>query len=209
MKKQCLILFVLLSCSAFTQELNIKGGRGGLLSFGQRTTLSTFNGDHERAAVGLGGQFRLQLSDRVNTEWFMDYLPVTNQFTRRNDLHIGWSVMFYLLSNPTPKVQPYILAGHCFDRTLQTELANRSNKIDRWSSAVQGGLGVHFNLTPRFDISLSSQYMIHLGTDIHSHVEEDGSVHFEKHKGGSLEGHLLTSLTLNYKIADLWKSKRK
>jgi len=209
MKKRCIVLFVILSSCSFAQELNVKGGRGGIFSFGQRTTLSTFNGDHERPAVGLGGQLRLQLSDRVNTEWFMDYLPVTNEYTRRNDLHIGWSVMFYLLNNPTPKVQPYILAGHCFDRTLQTELADRTNKIERWSSAVQGGLGVHFNLTQRFDVSISSQYMIHLGTDIHSHVEEDGSVEFEKHKGGSLEGHLLTSLTLNYKLADLWKSKRK
>ena len=209
MKQTCILLFVILSCHTFAQDLTLKGGRGGIFSFGQRTTLSAFNGDHERPAIGLGGQMRLQLSDRVNTEWFMDYLPVTNQYTRRNDLHIGWSVMFYLLSNPIPKVQPYIVAGHCFDRTLQSELANRSNRIERWSSAVQGGLGVHFNLTQRFDISLSSQYMIHLGTDIHSHVEENGSVHFEQHKGGSLEGHLLTSLTLNYKLADLWKSKRK
>jgi hypothetical protein len=209
MKKRCVIWFVILSSYSFAQELPLKGGRGGILAFGQRTTLSAFNGDQERPAVGLGGQFRLQLSDRVNTEWFLDYLPVTNEFTRRNDLHIGWSVMFYLLNNPAPKVQPYIVAGHCFDRTLQTELADRSNHIERWSSAVQGGLGVHFNLTPRFDVSLSSQYMIHLGTDIHSHVEEDGRVAFEKHKGGSLEGHLLTSLTLNYKLVDLWKSNRK
>ncbi|WP_343632223.1 hypothetical protein [Fluviicola sp.] len=209
MKKRCILLFVILSYHTSAQDLPLKGGRGGILSFGQRTTLSAFNGDHERPAVGLGGQMRHQLSDRVNTEWFMDYLPVTNEYTRRNDLHIGWSVLFYLLQNPTPKVQPYIVAGHCFDRTLQTELADRTNKIERWSSAVQGGAGVHFNLTPRFDVSLSSQYMIHLGTDIHSQVEEDGSVHFEKHKGGSLEGYLLTSLTLNYKLADLWKSKRK
>ncbi|MDR0801248.1 hypothetical protein [Fluviicola sp.] len=209
MKKLILLLFIILSCSVFSQDLLIKGKRGGLFSFGQRTTLSLFNGNHDRPAIGVGCQLRLQLSDRVNTEWFMDYLPATNQYTRRNDLHIGWSVMFYLLNNPTPKVQPYILAGHCFDKTLQTELANRSNHIDRWSSAVQGGIGVHFNLTSRFDVSLSSQYMIHLGTDIHSHIEEDGSVRFEKHKGGSLEGHLLTSLTLNYKLADLWKSKGK
>lgn len=209
MKMRIALLFAIISCYASSQELALKGGRGGILSFGQRTTLSAFNGDHERTAIGLGGQFRIQLSDRVNTEWFLDYLPVTNQYTRRNDLHIGWSVMFYLLNHPEPKVQPYIVAGHCFDRTLQTELADRSNRIDRWSSAVQGGLGVHFNLTRRLDVSLSSQYMIHLGTDIHSHIEENGSVHFEHHKGGSLEGHLLTSLTLNYKIADLWKSKRK
>ncbi len=208
MKTAILISFVFVSTTLFSQDLTIKGGRGGIVSLGLRTTMSSFNGGHDRMSIGAGGQFRVQLSDRVNTEWFLDYLPATNEYTRRNDLHIGWSVMFYWFKNPIPIVQPYVVAGHCFDYSKQYELADRSNNAKRWSSAVQAGLGVHFNLTPRFDISLSSQYMIHLGHDLHSHVHE-GVVEFEKHKGGALEGHLLTSLTFNYKLADLWNSKRK
>ncbi len=105
-------------------------------------------------------------------------------------------------------MQPYIVAGHCFDKTYQFELTDKSNNISRFSSAVQAGIGTHFNLSPRLDISLSTQYMIHLGEDVHAHID-NGVVEFEKHKGGSLEGHLLTSLTVNYKIVDLWNSKKK
>lgn len=208
MKFSLFCVICVLTFTSFSQTLNVRGGRGGLVSFGQRTTFSLFNGDQEKAAIGLGGQFRVQLSDRVNTEWFLDYLPTTNSFTRRTDAHIGWSVMFYPLKNAAPNVQPYIVAGHCFDYTKHIDLSNRSNMIERWSSAVQAGLGVHFNLTERLDLTLLSQYMIHLGTDVHSHVLNN-QVIFEEHKGGSLEGHLLTTVSLNYKIGDLWNSKRK
>lgn len=208
MKIGFIVLVLFVSTVARTQDLNIKGNRGGLFSVGLRTTVSLFNGNHDKTAIGAGGQFRLQLTDRINTEWFLDYLPATNTYTRRNDLHIGWSVMFYWFKKNEMIVQPYAIAGHCFDYTHQFELANKNNSINRWSSAVQAGLGTHFNLTKRFDISLSCQYMIHLGTDVHSHIE-NGIVEFEKHRGGSLEGHLLTTLSLNYKFADLWNSKRK
>ena len=65
------------------------------------------------------------------------------------------------------------------------------------------GIGNHFNLTDRFDLTLTAQYMAHLGKDIHAHVEENKVV-FEDHDGSSLEGHLLFTLSANYKFADLW-----
>ncbi len=45
--------------------------------------------------------------------------------------------------------------------------------------------------------------MIHLGTDIHAH-EESGAVLFEKSNQGTLEGHLLSTVSFNYKIGQLW-----
>jgi hypothetical protein len=70
---------------------------------------------------------------------------------------------------------------------------------------VQAGLGTHLELTPRFDISLTGQYMMHLG----NHIETDydftsGTLSFHEHTGASLAGHLLVTLSLNYKIARLW-----
>jgi opacity protein-like surface antigen len=200
---------LLLACILFSrgiaqaQPMNYNGGRGGTLSFGQRSTISTFNEGDERSALGLGGQFRIRLSERVNTEWFFDYLPATNRYTRRADYHIGWSVLFYPFNTGNELFVPYVLAGHCFDYTRHTDLSNSANQIDRWSSAVQGGIGTHINLTERLDISVSSQYMIHLGTDVHSHIV-GGQVEFEQHKGGSLEGHLLFTIGFNYKFVDLW-----
>jgi len=198
----CAILFY--TALSHAQSMSYKGGQGGTFSLGQRTTFSAFNdGGSQKSALGIGGQFRIRLAERVNTEWFADYLPATDNYTRREDYHIGWSVLFYPFSKDNERFLPYVLAGHCFDYTNHVDLSDRSHSINRWSSAVQAGIGTHINLTQRFDISVSSQYMIHLGTDVHSHIE-NGQVEFEAHKGGSLEGHLLFTVSFNYKIADLW-----
>jgi hypothetical protein len=124
----------------------------------------------------------------------------------RTDYHIGWSVMYYLVpsnAEKTPRLQPYVLAGHCFDYSNLKESANDANFMERWSSAVQAGLGTHYNFTPRFDAALQAQYMIHLGNDIDTD-QENGKVAFISKNGVNLEGHLLITFSLNYKIADLW-----
>src|ERR1044071_9660008 len=88
--KSLLLAGILISAgTSLAQPMKLKGGPGGTFSLGQRTTISTFNDDNERSALGLGRQFRIRLSDRVNTEWFADYLPATNEYTRREDYHIG------------------------------------------------------------------------------------------------------------------------
>ncbi|MGL4599812.1 MAG: hypothetical protein ACRCYO_19965, partial [Bacteroidia bacterium] len=39
------------------------------------------------------GQFRIRLTDRINTEWFADYISTNlNNLASRSDYHIGWSV---------------------------------------------------------------------------------------------------------------------
>jgi len=193
----------------------------GMLSLGGRTTVSLFN-DHknEMTGTGVGGQFRLRFSDAVNTDWFFDYITsdILN-YAHRTDYHIGWSVLFYPINHLAyfhqpkdfkPKFRPYILAGHCFDYS-KIEAKDGISPLDgalyaeRWSSAVQAGIGTHLELTPRFDISLTGQYMIHLG----NHIETDfdftsGTLSFHEHKGASLAGHLLVTLSFNYKIARLW-----
>ena len=193
----------------------------GMLSLGGRTTVSLFN-DHknEMTGTGVGGQFRLRFSDAVNTDWFFDYITsdILN-YAHRTDYHIGWSVLFYPINHLTyfhqpkdfkPKFRPFILAGYCFDYS-KIEAKDGISPLDgalyaeRWSSAVQAGLGTHLELSPRFDISLTGQYMIHLG----NHIETDydftsGMLSFHEHKGASLAGHLLVTVSLNYKIARLW-----
>lgn len=186
-------------------NLEVKQHRGGIFSLGMRSTFSTFNGHHDESnGFGVGGQFRIQFADQVNSDWFFDYIQSDiGNFATRTDYHIGWSVLFYPLKNAAPRIQPYILAGHCFDRTYMSENRDRSNNITRWSSAAQAGLGVHFNLTSRFDISFVGQYMLHLGNEVGAH-EHNGVVEFHEEAGTSMEGHLLFHVGLNYKIADLW-----
>ncbi len=212
-KLSLLILLTTYSCITYAQEsskdevslLNVKGDYGGMFSLGARTTFSVFNGhDDEGNGLGMGGQFRLQFSDRVNSDWFFDYIRSDiGDFANRTDYHIGWSVLFYPTPDPQAFVRPYILAGHCFDYTRIAANGSAFSVDDRWSSAVQGGLGVHFNLTPRFDLSLVGQYMMHLGNELNAHLE-DGMVVFEESGGASSEGHMLFHVGLNYKIGDLW-----
>ena len=65
------------------------------------------------------------------------------------------------------------------------------------------GLGTHLNAGRNYDISVSSQYMIHLGT--HIDIDDSGSSPLlSKSKGVNLEGHLLFTISINYKLGYLW-----
>ncbi len=173
MKKLNLFVLFFLFFSTFNaQELDFpkkKNTYGGLFSLGTRTTLSAFNSD-KATSLGYGGNFRIQISERVSTDWFADYLPSVNDFTRREDFHIGWSVVYYLANN-NKRFQPYVLAGHCFDYSRFTEKLAISNNRSRWSSAIQGGLGIQLNCTNRLSLNLSTQFMGHLGKEIGEHID--------------------------------------
>lgn len=183
----------------------------GQFDLGLRTTTSLFGHDNI-PGLGVGGQMRWQILDYINTEWFADWITIDlNGAGVRNNAHIGWSVLFYPYRKG--RVIPYFIAGHCFDYAkvipLSTPFEDRSSEIiSRWSSAVQGGVGMHYQLTDRFDISLNAQYMLHLGKHLDYELEEtlDGYHLHTGHNddGAGTEGHLLITASLNYRIADLW-----
>jgi hypothetical protein len=190
--------------------------QGGIFQLGMRTTSNLFS-EAGYNGLGVGGQFRISLGKRLNTEWFADLIN-TNlaNLGKRVDAHIGWSVMFYPWTTPR-LIKPYLIAGHCFDYTHVTPYSklyenNSNNTLERWSSATQAGLGTHFLISPMADISISAQYMIHLGRAVHTDIEEINGVqvlHVEEHAKGELglEGHLLLTVSLNFRIAQLWKPR--
>lgn len=199
----CALLFT----TAFAQESSEDDGYKGDFSLGLRTTTSFFSND-QKPGLGTGGQFRLGLAKRINTEWFADYLQSNlSNLGRRQDGHIGWSVMFYPFA-VKQKFTPYIAAGHCFDYTKISSFSTDVAPKERWSSATQAGLGLSMSLTDNTNITLLSQYMIHLGNDVHYHIEGTGNQKKleidEISHHHSLEGHLLLTLSLNVLIADLW-----
>ncbi len=191
----------------YDKGLKIKKNHGGLFSLGARSTISTFNnGNWGDVGSGAGGQFRILIHDRINTEWFADYIRTDiGGLGNKEDVHVGWSVMYYVLKEPSFKqfMKPYVLVGHCFDYSNIEVNANPSNFTESWSAAVQAGIGNHFNLSEHLDLTFIAQYMIHLGGHAEAHVEE-GVLLLHEHSGVSLEGHLLFTLGVNYKIADLW-----
>lgn len=207
-----LILFILLfPVGAMAQEQSSPPDKeGGKLQLGMRSTISAFSDDEGSVGTGVGGQFRLRFANKINSEWFADYITTDiGGLARRHDGHIGWSVMFYPFATGSTKgnFTPYLLAGHCFDYTKISKNDEGNMNITRWSSAVQGGLGSHYSITDRFDVSLSGQYMMHLGKDIHAEIFRGPQGNDEvllTEENASLEGHLLVTLSLNVNVADLW-----
>ena len=205
MRKFIVISIFFVSSLVNAQDIQLKNNQGGLLSLGVRSTISAFNDSKtNNFGKGIGGQFRMQLSERVNTDWFFDYLTSDiGSVAHRTDYHIGWSVLFYPYLKENQLIKPYIVAGHCFDYSYMAENIDKNNSDERWSSAVQAGIGTHINLSKRMDLSLTSQYMIHLGNHIDP-VISSSSIVFQNEGGISLEGHLLLTVGLNYKLIDLW-----
>jgi hypothetical protein len=201
-----------LSAQKLKPDTTTYANLGGDLSLGVRNTISFFNdGMPQSVGTGIGGHFRIQFVNRVNTEWFADvFLSNIQGKAHRADYHIGWSVMYYLL-NPkgfTRKFTPYIVAGHCFDETVIKINGEGGSKGSRFSSELQGGLGCQYNVTPQFNLSLTAQYGSHLGRELDLVTHEDGSMTIEKQHNAGWEGHLMISISANYKLFKLWKPRK-
>jgi len=222
MKRFLVFAFFLCSISMFGQVRKKNQNVGGQFSLGVRSTVSLFSDAGSGIGTGAGGQFRIRLYNFMGTEFFGDYLMSSiGTLGTRTDYHVGWSVVFY-----SPKKRkykslrpiPYFLAGHCFDYTRiqgNNPFYQSSYSIaSRWSSAVQAGLGMHIPFTDKIDLSLSAQYMIHLGKDLTTETRYTGNnqtgdafLHVEKEDAG-IDGHLLISVSLNVRFADLWQDKK-
>lgn len=218
MKKLCLVVALASAMTMFGQS-KFGNKPGGQFSLGVRSTTSLFS-DESGTGTGFGGQFRLRFYHLLNSEWFADYITsdIENGMGNRTDYHIGWSVMFYpsfaYRNNERLKLQPYLLAGHCFDwSTFESRDVLERNSAERFSSAVQAGLGFHLPLTDRVDFSLSGQYMIHFGEEVvvskRSYAGGHEYLYFDTEQPEGLEGHLLVTCSLNFRIADLWGNKIK
>ncbi len=218
MKKFMLVIALSASITAFGQS-RFGDKPGGQLSIGIRSTTSLFSNESGMGR-GFGGQLRLRLFHLVNTEWFGDYITsdIGGGLGNRRDYHIGWSVMFYppfaYKNNARLKLQPYLLAGHCFDWTrFESNLFTENNIAQRFSSAVQAGIGFHLPLHERVDLSFSGQYMIHFGNELiatkRTNIAGVDYLYIDEDEPEGLEGHLLLTCSLNFRLADLWKNKVK
>jgi hypothetical protein len=84
-----------------------------------------------------------------------------------------------------------------------SELNNKTNSANRLSMATQAGLGTHINFTPELDCSVAGQYMLHFGKDIETAIG-GGKVIIEKKDSSSPDGHLLFTISFNYKFFHFW-----
>ncbi len=203
----CIIVFNS-SYSQYSQQGNVE--------LGLRTTTSVFGHD-PISGLGTGGQARVQLLDYLNTEWYADWITIDLEGAgTRQNAHIGWSVLFY--PKKLNRFIPYVIAGHCFDYArvtpLSTPYLDRSaDEVERWSSAVQMGLGSHYYLTDRFNLTFSAQYMLHLGKQLEYEIvdQPDGTkyvqTNYDTNADTRFEGHLLLTLSLNYRLGTFFGKK--
>lgn len=205
------LIFGVLLISSFSLKAQKDAGT---FSVGVRNTISLFDHNKEaKVGYGIGGQFRIQALEHLNTEWFVDYLQQDlGDAAFRKDIHVGWSLMFYpwVQKDKTKRqiFKPYIAAGHCFDWSELHLKDYRNIKGKKFSSAIQAGTGAHLNITDKLDLTVLAQYMIHLGQDLALDYDAENHVHsVNKYKHTAANGHLLLTIGLNYKIAKLWKSK--
>ncbi len=210
--KKIILCFLLIPLISTAQEKEKIDNESGYFYLGVRNTISAFSDDNAYG-FGYGGQFRIRVTNRINTDWYADYITTDiGGLARRVDGHIGWSVLAYPFNYQLikGKLTPYILAGHCFDYTKVSK-NNSTFFKDKWSSAVQVGLGAHYNFTDRMDVSLTAQYMMHLGYDVHSEIFEiDGQkdVLITKNKVSGVDGHLLINISINVRLFDMWGQRK-
>ncbi len=234
--KKIIILLLLIPALTFAQtrrqeRIKNRAKEVGEFQFGMRSTVSLFD-NYKFPGLGYGGMFRIRVSKRINTEWYSDYIKTDiGGLGTRETAHIGWSVMLYPFKTETVKgkITPYIIGGNCFDyasitSNLYYEGASKvakSQSSSRITTAVQAGLGASYHITNKFNLSLSVQYMEHIGKEIDasimdangnevtskSHYKDEGNYLYvnENNNGLILAGHLLTTLSLNLTLFDMAK----
>jgi hypothetical protein len=111
------------------------------------------------------------------------------------------------------------MAGHCFDYArvvpLSTPYLDRSDEvIERWSAAAaQIGLGAHYYLNDRFNLTLDAHYMLHLSKHLEYELVETGNGWYVEtqavDQSPAIEGHLLITTSVNYRLFCTVKKNRR
>ena len=215
-KIACFFIMILVgNFSLSGQELEQKSKLGiGQFELGIRSSGSFFNNANSLGR-GIGGQFRIRFLKRLNTEWYADFFTANiDNIGTRKDAHIGWSIMMYPFNTNKVKGKftPYIIVGNCFDKSKVYENNRPENEQLQYSAALQFGLGTSYNLTDNLDLTLTCQYMNHIGGSLRTKVEGvtlyDKTLLIEKSGKTTIDGHLLLCLSINATLIDFWKKAK-
>lgn len=224
MKSFFKIIIFSLFLSSLTSLLHAQGKKDtiadptGYLSLGARNCFSSFF-SQGRAFVGTGagGEFELHITKDFNSHWFADWI-VSNvaNLAQRYDFHSGFSMMPQVLS---PRVGDkhlavFPLAGICIDYT-KLSITTGENKtagpnfIERYSFAIQVGLGVTLPVSKRLDVSLEAHYMLHIGTCVGINLYGNDVQLIKMKPAGNLclEGHYVLAVSMDFKLFRLWEKR--
>jgi hypothetical protein len=190
----------------------------GYLSMGSRNCFSSFFSNGKAfVGTGAGGEFGLRIAKDFNSHWFADWI-VSNvdNLAQRYDFHSGFSMMPEILSSRvgSKRLSMFPLAGICIDYT-KFSITNGKNTtggptwLERYSFAVQAGVGVTLPVSDRLDVSLEAHYMLHIGTCLGIDLKGDEVrlLQMQPQQSLCLEGHYVLALSMDFKLFKLWQKK--
>ncbi len=206
--KYLLLLLLTLPYLLMAQKpMKVKYTKAGIFSLGMRLPFGFASSPGVlNVAQGLGIESRIQLGKHYNSEYYGDYLlSKFGDSAVRSTGHIGASFLLYP-QDKLRRVQPFVFVGPDANFEKIRQQTNAANAASRWNFAAHAGLGMHLNVSWRSDITLSSAYMLHFGKKIDIQSLEDESVFLTQ--GNGIDGHLLLTISMNFKIVGLWKRLR-
>ncbi len=124
----------------------------------------------------------------------------------RHDQCYGIEVHYYWIQHPMQnhKFTPYILGGISFDdnKVYSYEVFTNQDVFDGNSPWFNLGLGSHYNITPRLDVSLETFYALPLGTHPISYLVPNSNPEYMvvETKPGFNAGGVFVILSLNYEL---------
>lgn len=153
---------------------------------------------------GWGVQSRIRLDRHINTEWYTEFLHggYSDQAVR-TDGHIGALVLLNPQRRPQ-RVNPFLALGPNADYIRLRDRLDKNNVTRRWAIGFQTAIGFHINITRRSDLTFSTGYLIHFGKELTLTTGEAAPVQLPQ-SGSGPDGNFLVNVSMNYKMADLWK----
>lgn len=207
MKSALLVVLLLWLVPGWSQKpMRIKFTDPGVFGVGLRAAGGLAITDSVlHVTQGVGVQGRLMLLQRLNTEWYAEWMRGGfSDAAFRTDVHLGLNALLYF-QRRLQRVAPYLVAGIAADALTLHNRVQYRHRTTSWTTALQGGMGFHINLTWRSDLSLSTAYQQHLRHNALLKTDE-GLLAQVPQTGRTGDGHLLVVLSMNFKITDLWKT---
>lgn len=190
--------------AAAQKPLKVKYTNGGIFSLGARVPFG-FNGspDGMNVSQGIGLSSRLQLGYHYNTEFYGEYLKGRyGDNAIKGNAHIGGSFIL-CTQHKLRRVQPIFFAGPDADYEKIHQTTDESNAASRWNFAAHAGIGMHINVSWRSDITVSTAYMMRFGPKIETVSSGDEPLYTTG--GNGVDGQVMLTVSMNFKMLDLWK----
>jgi len=179
----------------------------GRITFGLRGGACTVF-DPNSIGFGYGAQVRIRPAKHWDIELYGDYFTtnisnlVNINYGKHYDTRIGGNILYYWINHPyrNHKYTPFVLLGisNEYNEILSKQI--NTYKFQGWAPWVDAGIGEHYNITPRIDLTLEGIYVIPLGVHPASSLEIIRTTEFlnvENQRAFS-KGGVFAIISLNY-----------